>query len=246
MKKLNFYIALMFFAPLFVHSQVLAEEIVLKYPELQVSPRASKRLYIEAKKESNNTPNFSVHAPALTSSIMTLASAYYLSNNTPDFDDLRKVDEAKKVANAGVLIGAAWVGVISYMAHNYKPYQQGYREVKKMSKKTKADNLALERIAEEKLKEAVETGKKINFLSTLSNFTVSAVMVGYGKGDTALFAGLSALISFAPYYFNNYWKTVNDRHQEYKKKIYGPVSMPYFDLDKNGQLISGVQLSLQF
>lgn len=246
MKNFKLCSILIIFAANFFNLHAFADEIELKYPELQVSPRASKRLFIEAKKENNNSPNFNIHAPALTASVMTLASAYYLGNNIPDFADAEKVDTAKKMASAGQAIGALWIGLFTYMSYNYKPYLRGYSETKKMSKKTMSDELALERVAEEKFKDAAEVGRKLAFLSTVSNLTISAVMAGYGKGDTALFAGLSALISFAPYYFENYWQTVNNRHQEYKKKIYGPVSMPLLKLDDSGQLISGLQFQFQF
>ena len=224
-----------------------AEDLELRYPELEVSPRASQRLLIEAKKEKNNHPTFNRHAPALTSAVMTLLSAYYLSANIEGYGyDAVKESDGSKVASTSMLVGAAWIGVLTYMAYDYKPYQSGMREVAKLPSKSKSDQITRERFAEEKINNAADFSQKVAFLSTATNLLASTAMAAYGKGDTALVAGLSALAAFAPYYFSNYWQTLADRHQEYKKKIYGPVSMPLLHIDQKGELISGLQWSLRF
>lgn len=231
----------------FIFQAAIAEDIELRYPELEVSPRASQRLAIEAKKEKNNHPTFKRFIPALSSAAFTLGASFYVGSKISDYNyDSAKEDEANQIVTIGQLTGAAWIGILSYLAYNHKPYQNGYREVAKLSSKSKSDKIARERFAEEKINEAADFSQKVAFLSTSTNLFASIALSAYAKDDAAIVSALSALVAFAPYYFTNYWQNLADKHEEYKKKIYGPVSMPLIQLDKGGELISGVQWSFQF
>jgi hypothetical protein len=246
MKQALVYLLVMCFFSLFSTSS-FADDIELRYPELQVSPKASQRLLIEAKKEKNNHPNLKRYAPALTSAVFTLSSSFYLSSQVDSYGyNATKASDANKVASTGMLVGASWIGILSYMAYKESPYRDGFVEVSKLPEKTKAQKITKERLAEEKITAAADWSQKVAFLSAATNLLASTAVVAYAKSDVTLVAGLSALAAFAPYYFNNYWQSLSDRHQEYKKKIYGPVSMPMIYQNREGEVISGYQWDFRF
>ena len=79
----------------------------LDYPELQVVPRASERIRMEAKAEARNW--WYVHWPMQLSAISTIGAGLFASSNqADDLSDVRK-EEAKTASSAAIALGSAWL-----------------------------------------------------------------------------------------------------------------------------------------
>lgn len=198
----------------------------LLYPELEVTPRASKRLLIEAQKERNEKSDWFAHTLAIQSSALTtLVSGIYLSNNKPvDSQDPNKEKSAGDAANLGMLTGAVWLGFTTYLHFTYNPYQDGYAEVRKIKSSNKREELTKERLAEEKIVHAGSFGRKLSWFSALTQFPISAYMAAKGSNEAAALGAVSALVALVPLFIDTHWETIHKTHIEYKKKIYGPVA----------------------
>lgn len=199
----------------------------LEYPELVVTPLASQRLKQEAEQESHKKW---LNLTAIqVSGLMTFYSGMQLDGNYNNEltvaekikDNKERVDNASQLAKT---IGAAWFLGATALSAFYNPYSSGYEEIKNAPRKSKQQKLTRERIAEEKIETAGSLGRKLKYLSILTNLIANGFVLAEGQEDTRLVGALGALGAFAPLIFESQWEITADVHQEYKKKIYGPVS----------------------
>lgn len=223
-KKGNLFMKLLaaFFVAVLMSINALAETAIT-YPELQVTPRASERIGMEAKNEKSS--RLSQHLPVQISSLMTLVAGLYSQSNKPDEDKVAP-DDAKWARNTAIGIGAAWLIGTYYMSDNYTPYTKAQIAIQALPSKTPQETLTRERIAEENIGAAAKVGDRIMWASAFTNFAASAYLASKSGKEASVLAGISGLLAFSPLVFRYNWQTVNQYHQEYKKKIYGPIAMP--------------------
>ena len=214
------------------------------YPELQVSPRASDRIMMEAKTERNE--KWSRHYPMQMSALATLLSGIYAESSKPTKEVI--ADDAKWAKTTAVLVGTAWLGISYFMTENYNPYSKANLALQSMPNKTMQEQLTKERIAEEDIEAAASVGNKLMWASIFTNFVASANLTSYTGKDGQIVAGISTLLSLSPLIFRYKWQTVNSYHQEYKKKIYGPITMPTLLNTSNNQAsyVPGITWLLTF
>ena len=198
------------------------------YPELQVVPRASERLRMEARYENNYW--WISHWPVQVSGLMTMyVGMTATSSHRDDLSD-RESRDAKTVATLTTGAGLAWVaGGILLGAQ--KPYVNGIRAVNRISGKDDRSTLMKERMAEEALERPARVMRILQHLSVFSNFALNAANIHYADEEGKMMAGLAAFISFLPYMFEDNSIAVYNKHIEYKKKIYAPLKTASFHVD---------------
>ncbi len=201
-------------------NQPTAQEIKLSYPELEVTPRASERLEIEAKNEARN--RWLTHLPIQLSALATLyagTSATYTTGLTSTQQD--DYNLSKKFA---VGVGASWLVLTTALSAGYKPYFNGYKDVVKMPATNPREELTRERIAEESLYAPDSVAVKLKWFSFATNLGVNLALLRNNATTSNFAIGFGALMSFAPLLFDYRWSQVALQHREYKKKIYGPIA----------------------
>ncbi len=194
----------------------------LSYPELEVTPRASDRLYMEAKEERNH--RFSNHGAMLVSSLATLVAAFSSQDSPSDSSNKDIVDNNDWATQVGYAIGGGWLITNVLLMSKYEPYRAGYSKIKGLAQGTKREVLSRERIAEEALYDPARLGTKLLWFSTITNLAAAGYMMGYGNEDVKVYSAIAALVSLAPVFFPYRWIDVANQHKLYKKKIYGPVA----------------------
>lgn len=192
----------------------------LTYPELEVVPRASKRLEIEYVQENKN--KWTEHMAIQISSLSTLVAGAMLSGNVNKDKDDREFSPI-----IGMGVGALWLGATFWASQSYKPYRRALINVRRIKGESKRDILTRERLAEEEIKQMARIGKRARWLSFITNTGASAYMLGSAKSgtDAQSVATLSAVLSFLPLFIPYTWENVKDEQESYKKKIYGPVTL---------------------
>lgn len=190
------------------------------YPELMVSPSASDRVLIEAKNEHQN--KYWTHLPIQISALTTFtAGLIQLGNVDPTKDE----DELSPYV--GIVIGGGWLGLTYALSRGYKPYQTAYGKIKNLNTQTTKQQLIKERLAEEAIDQAASTGRKLAWLSMFTNAFANGYMLANAESKTlSIPAGtIGVLASFAPFIFEYTWENVSKEQEEYKKKIYSPISI---------------------
>lgn len=211
----------------------------LSYPELDVSPRASERLQMEAVRE--NKSQWRTHLPLQISALATLTSGLTISGqpNSALEKSGEIPDWAKKqnsyAGQIATLVGSGWLVTSALMSIYYKPYQDGYFRIKKMPDKNQRDQLSKERLAEEYLEAPSTIAPILVNLSMITNFAASANAAANSGFEGMVVSGISAVLAFAPLIFDYRWEYVYEQHQLYKKRIYGPVSFLKPEFGKDGK-----------
>lgn len=195
-------------------------EAKLTYPELEVTPRASDRLEIEAKRERQRA--WSTHLPLQFSALATL----YAGMNVDGQADL-SADEKDKFSSQKSLavgVGVGWLALTGLMATSYRPYRTGLSEISKLPKGTDREQLTRERIAEESMNAPASLATKLVYFSAISNLAASALLFKDANADSRKTVAFAMVSAFAPFLFEYRWSEVANQHREYKKKIYGPLA----------------------
>lgn len=223
----------------------------LDYPELQVVPRASDRLRMEARDEGRGW--FYQHWPIQLSGLATLATATYGKNQirVPSSNDAAKnaafEDQAGRVLLVGQLIGAGWLfgGVLWGLR---KPYRTGLAEISKIQGKDTRSQLMRERLAEESLESPAKLVKPLRVASVVTNLAVSILMATYLSDEGRIIAAGSATLAFVPLIYDDPTVYTWEKHQEYKRKIYGPVSSTGIGIDRanNNRIVPTTTLTWNF
>jgi len=222
-----------------------AEDLVkaLNYPELEVTPKASERLKSEAEKERYN--RWLLNWPVQLSALGTL-SAGLMAQGNPIGDSESDKDANDWASKTAIGVGGGWLVVTIWAAAAYRPYLQGYREIAKLPKESTRDQLAVERISEEALARPAKFARPMRWLSVLTNLGASGYIIATSKLEARIVGWVSAVLALNPLFFEPHWQYVNDQHQIYKKKIYGPVSTLQLIPDHRGGLVPGVGLAYSF
>lgn len=192
-----------------------------EYPELQVTPLASERLAQEAKQEGG----LFQHAPLQISAIATLASGIFHTPRTNTLPD--GLTEKRSSGAPAFIVGGAWLALSFALPSLYSPYESELARVRAMPSKTKREQLARERAAEEAIQGAARTAKRLAWLSALSNFGINALLVAQTDKSDGMSVGVSAAAAaaaFAPLVFRSRWIQVARDQESYKRRIYGPVT----------------------
>ena len=215
----------------------------LPYPELNVTPRASDRISLEAKRESEFAWS-QLMAIQISSLGTMIAGGMGVSVVTDEAKD-RGEDIAPTVALG---VGGLWLGASVWTAMSHRPYRQAYYLLKKLPKKSKRDQLTLERLAEEEINSLRRVAKRARWLSAVSNLAANAFVMGAVESESGaqVAAGTSALLSIASIFFPLRWETVADEQEKYKKRIFSPVALIPASFSSGRETYSGLSLHLTF
>lgn len=227
----------------FMSHAVRAEELM--YPELQVSPKASDRLKMEADDEPS--AKWTRHLPVQTSALATVIAGVVGGSDDPDKATDKQKDQNNWASRVGIGVGAAWLATTVALSMHYSPYQSGYKEISGLPVKSKQEQLVKERLAEEKISDAARLGKRLTWISIVTNLGASAFIASSSGNNGQIMGGVAAALSFAPLVFPYRWQTVDCYHKDYKKKIYGPVaSASLLNVAGTKDFVPGFTLGMQF
>ena len=95
-----------------------------------------------------------------------------------------------------------------------------------MGKGSQREQLARERVAEEAIENAARIAKRLRWLSVLSNLATAGYLAGNAQdGSLAKTVDVVALgLAFTPVIFPSRWIQVARAQEDYKKKIFGPIT----------------------
>ncbi len=192
------------------------------YPELQVSPRASERINMEAKTEARTRRTQLL--PMQISALSTLLAGAAAPKPTDEFKKER--DDVKYSRQVAIGVGVSWLLFSYFFNEDYIPYNKAAALLKTMPDKTPQDELVRERIAEEQIEAASSLGKKMMWASVITNLAAAGYLSNNTSNEGEVYAGVAAILAFTPVVFRDRWQIVNDYHQDYKKRIYGPIALP--------------------
>lgn len=187
-----------------------------QYPELLVVPKASQRLTTLANQESKS--RFSTHFILQAPAFFTLLAGF--SATSMEEPESR---EAGAIASG---IGLGWlIGTLGLSAM-YTPYRSGQQEIAGLGEKSQEQILAKERRAEEALYFPAYLMRRVQYISALTNFAGAIAVTSLPEENDKVkaLAGVAAIMAFLPLVFDHPWIINYDQQQEYKKKIYGPVT----------------------
>lgn len=226
----------------------------LMYPELQVTPRASDRLSIEEKLEQKNdwVASIPMQIPAVAT---FLAGIKYSSADVDQglTGDDKKKEEAKRdmLSTLAMGVGAGWIGLNIWQTVFYKPYAKSLSRIRSIKAKGKRGILTRERLSEEEINSLRLMGKRMRWVSFISNFVVNGALTSVKleeeEDSPSIYAGLGALASFVPLFFSSHWERVADEQEKYKKRVFGPVAYSPILFDPfKGSKATGFNLSMRF
>ncbi len=195
------------------------------YPELQVVPRASERLNSEAQNEED--VKVLGYWPLQISALSTLVTGIGTRGRygkDPASDDYKRDSDNASLVATGV--GAGWLAMTTWLAYQ-EPFKKSAINLKKMKAGDKRSDLTRERFSEEALEKQARISKIVTYASVLTNLSSSILVSNYASSDSKNYAYASAALAFLPLFFQSSAITAYDKHQEYKHKIYAP--MTWFD-----------------
>lgn len=205
----------------------------LDYPELQVVPRASERLQMEAQDEKNSL--IGSYWPIQLSAIALMMAGVNASGKYKD-DNPSSSEKSENLfaSQMGVLVGAVWIGGTYYLNHTLS-YSRALPDIKKISGKDKKSQLLRERLSEEALERPAKVAKTLTNLSIATNFILATYIATHSKQTRPSYAGIAIGLSFLPLLIENHIVENWEKHQEYKRKIYAPISRIEFNMDPHTQ-----------
>jgi hypothetical protein len=192
------------------------------YPELQVSPRASERISMESKTEARTRRTQLL--PIQISALSTLLAAAGAPNPTDEHKKDR--DDVKYSRQVAMGVSVSWLVFSYFFNEDYIPYTRAAVMLKTLPDKSPQEELVRERIAEEQIEAASSLGKKMMWASVVTNLAAAAYLGSNTEKEGEVYAAAAAILAFTPVVFKDRWQTVNRYHQEYKKRIYGPITLP--------------------
>lgn len=204
-----------------------ADELLksLDYPELQVVPSASDRLAMEAEGEKANW--LYINWPVTLSSATTLMAANMVKGNygknvvtAEDQSRAENIVQVAQILGAGGLVLGLGLPVIS-------SYGAGLAKVRAIKGNDRRAQLLRERLSEEVLERQAHYANLVRWASSSANLAISLAMMERADENQSKFAALAALASVVPMVLRPSQVVSYEKHQEYKRKIYSPVT----DLD---------------
>lgn len=196
------------------------------YPELLVVPRASETLKEAAQEEQRR--RWYLHSYYQIPALFNLWAGLRANKE----DEL----DPTTAGQMAMGIGSAWLIATGALVAWYKPYTSSYQELKRLPRNSKRKELARQRRAEEGLELPALIAKRMGYLSLATNFVAAvAVSATCNHDSTRAVAVLGATSSLLPLLLDHPWVYTYERHQEYKKKIYGPLASWGIGVDRSKQ-----------
>lgn len=210
----------------------------IDYPELQVVPRASDRLSLEAAQERDRKNSFfwTLQTPAVATFIAGLAT--YKRYQSEPLTDQQKIDHDRN-STLAMGVGIGWLG-LNYYLMNMEPYMDGLSRINKIRKTDRRSELLRERLAEEVFERTAKTMRFVSHLSVITNSIAILGCVDKTSTDYSVALIIPFTISFFPYIFSQRYIDVYEKHQEYKRKIYAPISLFNLYYDNKSQTYTPV------
>lgn len=207
----------------------------LDYPELQVVPRASQRLKIEAIDEKKNW--WYVHWPIQVSALSTLTLGFMANSRFDSGLSAERLEDGKTAATAAKLVGGGWlIGTLLIGLQN--PYSSGLQNLSKVKGNSRRNQLLRERMAEETLEKAAKLMKRLKTISIATNL-VTVVALGSHFDETGIvYTAISGALAFLPMWFEDRHVFVYDKHMLYKRQIYAPMASLGLYPENNGQKVN--------
>jgi hypothetical protein len=200
-----------------------AQNSEFEYPELLVTPSASKRLETEA--EAENSTRFTAHIPIqAASAFVVVAGMLAINDGRLKSQSSEDTPMAKWAGIGAISSGLGWLAITTTLSATYSPYSKGWAEVKKMPVGTKRQQLGREREAEERLAAPAHLASKLKWFSMFFNLSMSTFVITSSEDNVTRVAGLIASVaSLTPLFFPSRWAETYDHHEDYRKRIYGPL-----------------------
>lgn len=194
----------------------------LDYPELQVVPRATDRLMMDGKAESDNGYMlfWPFHVASGTLMVAALMHKNKFKSGSESDESFRKYADFKVNAAAG--LSAAWFA-LTYFVSASAPYNSALTTINHNKGKDKKTMLLRERLAEEAMQKPAELIKMLGYASVATNLIASAGLMDIVDDDHNLYAAIAMMTAFMPLIFKNRYVENYEKHLEYKRKIYAPV-----------------------
>ena len=227
-------------------SGVTAASEGFPYPELEVTPLASQRLKMEAQQE-NDAAYSNYRAIQAAASATMIAGILSLNDESPVQDDNGR-DMSYWAGVVGISSGGAWLGLTTWLSMSYRPQRGGYQQVKRLPKNGAKKRLARERLAEEQLQANATFARRLDRVAAVTNFLAAGFIVGSTENLTTQLVGVGAIaLSFAPLAIDGSYIKAYDHHEQYKKRIYGPIAQSTILWDHaNQRAMPGIQLGIRF
>lgn len=195
----------------------------LDYPELQVVPRATERLQMEAEAErgAGYIINWMITVPALTTLLAASSVNHsYNPENVLTDKDRRDVDQSVQLAQV--------IGATGLIAGVSLPYlwgnRDGWERVRGVKERGKKGALLRERLAEESLEQQSHVMTLIRYGFGAANLLALAPLGTRVHPDDRAAVSVAVAVGLLPLFFPPRQVTAYRKQQEYKKKIYTPVA----------------------
>lgn len=206
----------------------------LDYPELQVVPRASERMSLEAEAEKSNA--WYVNWMILVPSVMTFYAANTVSGGyrtEPPMDATQKLQYDNTVTFAQIVgVTGATLSVVMPMMMGYR---DGLERVRSIKGNDRRAQLMRERQAEEILEKQAAIMNLVRYGVGAASFVAASSLNGQTSEQNKKYTILSMGLSLLPFFLAPKAVEVNRKHQEYKKKIYTPIAALGFGYDRKDQ-----------
>jgi hypothetical protein len=205
------------------------------YPELQVVPRASERLAIEAKAE--DTSAAFTHWPVQFAGLTTAIVGFMAKGNSRTDLTTKEQSDTTTIASVTQVVGLGWIVGGAIMGLQ-RPYRSGERAISKYPGKDDRSTLMRERLAEETLEKPARTARVMENFAVITDVTMNIACAWHANETGKISAGIGVLLSFLPYVFEDHAIDVYERQMEYKKKIYTPIKSVSFSYDPNHKTLT--------
>ncbi len=204
-------------------TSVSAAEVTFEYPELSVVPRATDQVLAESGHEADSV--WKNHLPFLVPATVTfLAGTAELVEGPKQENQASSSSDHKAVPYVAMGVGMAWFGVAYGILGQQDFYSSAASEIRQLQSKTTREQLLRERRAEEGIIKAGSLARKLKWLSFASNLFSGILVATTSKESSTYFGIAAALTSLTPLVFPHRWEELDNRHQDYKKRIYAPVA----------------------
>jgi hypothetical protein len=201
----------------------------LDYPELQVVPRASERLILESniiREEGILTV-----VPYVTASLFTMASGFVVAGNLRP--EISEEDKSDAKTNSNIAIGVGIGGLaISYWYIYTDHYGSTVNQIRGLRNKDRRTELLRERLAEETFEKSANLVSKWKWVFATANFLACAQLTGKSVGNNNIYPTLGMATALLPLFITSNFENNYQKQQEYKKRIYTPISWIDYRFDK--------------
>lgn len=201
----------------------------LDYPELQVVPRASERLILESNLIKDE--GILTVVPYVTASLFTTASGLAVAANLRP--EISEADKSDAKTNSNIALGVGIGGLaISYWYIYTDHYGSTVNQIRGLKNKDKRTELLRERLAEEAFEKSANLVSKWKWVFATANFLACAQLTGKSIGNNNIYPTLGMVTALLPLFITSNFENNYQKQQEYKKRIYTPISWIDYRYDK--------------